>query len=224
MGCSYSVVAHVGKPHKISPISKYSPERENGGEYKFKRSRSVSYDTPDTSRLESRDSDRIIPSGRKTFGPESHILLQSLDELDENSAPFVRSKPIMITSMLKQALLLEHIKSNSIGIKETETSEIIKIRSRGSSHSDSLSFIPGLASVEDVSGKAEFSLDLISMMDMIETPSTPPVERVPMPEIDPNYVHIDTFQTCSCFAIQPDSWYTAPRPFLRVQISAFKWW
>ena len=211
MGCQHSV-PQVANPHKISPIGKYSPARQAAAEFKFKRSRSGSIDTDVSSRLESRDSARLKPTPNSV---EQHVVLDSLDELDNECSKFARNKPIVISAALKKKLILDHIKSQN-AVPVVVDSQPLKTTADAG-------FVPELPAVEDMSTSGDFSIDLVKMLELIDMPvnSEPPGEV--MPDIDPDYVHVDREVTLSCFAVQPDSWFTAPRPYLRVKIIEFKW-
>lgn len=212
MGCQHSV-PQVASSHKIAPITKYSPARAAAAEFKFKRSRSGSIDTDISSRLESRDSARLKPGLTGPGGSGDHVVLDSLDELDDQCSKFTRNKPIMISAALKKKLIQEQIKKEVL--PDSESADTLKT-------TVDAAYVPVLSVVEDISSSGDFSIDLIKMLDVIDVPEhCHPVESVP--EIGPEYVHVDPGVTISCFVVQPDSWYTAPRPYIRVQIIEFKW-
>lgn len=219
MGCQHSVPQVVG-PRKISPASAYGPSRQAASEFKFKRSRSGSIDTDVSSRLESRDSGRIKPGLAAPGGSGDHVFLNSLDELDNQCAKFTRNKPIVITAALKKKLISDHEKSQ--GSKEV----ILPGAPSDGEQKTTLNaaFVPHrLSVVEDLSSSGDFSIDLVKMLDLIEVRGAPQTAGDGMPEIDPDYVHVDPDAIVSCFAVQPDSWYKAPRPFLRIQVVDFRW-
>lgn len=216
MGCQHSV-PQVVTSHKISPATKYGPARKAAAEFKFKRSRSGSIETDVSSRLESRDSGRMKPG--LLIGPggsSDHVVLDSLDELDDQCTKFTRNKPILITNALKKKLISEKNLADQI-LSGPESSTLTQKTTVDAA------YVPGLPVVEDISSSGDFSIDLIKMLELIDLPVNPDPPQMPMPDIDPNYVHVDRENTISCFAVQPGSWYTAPRPYLRIQIVEFRW-
>lgn len=153
-------------------------------------------------------------SFRRTRSPTDFMLSRSFDETDENLISFYRRKPS--TGVLIPEAINEH----------RAYSEPTFILSKAFLPTPSQNTSDGHMTAS--SGSAHVSRIEVNLGD-VSTAASPahspaPAEIINDEDAALSYVHVDKSVTLSCFAVQPDSWYTAPRPYLRVKIIPFVWW
>lgn len=146
----------------------------------------------------------LVSSFRRTRSPTDFMLSRSFDETDENLISFYRRKPS--AGCLIPEVINEHRAS----------SEPTFMLSRA--------FLPTPNQSDGHLTISSGASARVSKIDVALEDSTAAPPVVNDEEAALSYVHVDRSVTLSCFAIQQDSWYTAPRPYLRVKIIPFVWW
>ena len=153
----------------------------------------------------------LSSSFRRTRSPTDFMLSRSFDETDENLISFYRRKP-------STAALIPEVITEC----RAASAEPTFMLSRAFLPTPSQNTSDGHMTNSSESVRTS-KIDVV-LEDNLTSASPAPETVVNDDEAALSYVHVDKSVTISCFAVQPDSWYTAPRPYLRVKIIPFVWW